>query len=105
GDDLLRLRRVEEVEIGFCQLPRAAVVHNLVDDGDRKFGKQAEGGHDNVELVLSELLGDAARLGFEGNQYVADLPLHKGRRCGAAARVEHWHVVEQLGHEFADLGL
>jgi hypothetical protein len=52
-----------------------------------------------LELVLAELLGDAARLGLEGDQHVADLALDEGGGGGAAAGVEHRHVVENLGDE------
>ena len=42
GGDLLALGRVEEVEIGLGQIARAVLVGDLVDDGDRELGEQAD---------------------------------------------------------------
>jgi len=42
---------IKEVEVRLCQFARVALVHNLVDDRDREFGKQADGRHNAFELV------------------------------------------------------
>ena len=42
GDDRLRRRRVEEVEIGLRHLARAACVDIAVDQGDRRLGQDRE---------------------------------------------------------------
>ena len=105
GKDILALGRVEEIEIGLGEFARAVLVSDLVDDGNREFGEQADRGGDLFELVVAILLADAARLGLEGDQHVADLALHEGGGGRAAACVENRHVVEELGDKLLHLGV
>ena len=58
GDDLLRRRRVEEIEIGLRHLARAALVDDGIDQGDRRLGQDRERRHHDLELVGAELLQD-----------------------------------------------
>src|SRR5690606_4530058 len=51
GCDALPFLRIEEVEIGLCQVTGTALVDHLVDNGDREFRKQADRGNDTFELV------------------------------------------------------
>ena len=59
GDDLLALRREQELEIGGGDLARALLVDDLViDQRDRRRRLDAERGIDDIELVGAELRAD-----------------------------------------------
>jgi hypothetical protein len=59
GSQFLALRRVEKRQIGLSQLARAAPVHDLVDDRDRRFGEDARVNAKSYDRRLAP----AARLG------------------------------------------
>ena len=71
GDDLLRFRRVEIVEISLGDLARTALVDDLVDDRNRKVGAQANRRDDQIDFVGSVLLADGLHLGLEGDEHIA----------------------------------
>ncbi len=93
GDDLLRLRRVEELQIGLGNGAGAALVDHLVDHRHRRLGENGERGRDDVELVGAEFLHRQIGLVLPGDQHVAEIALDEGGGGAARARVEDGHVL------------
>ena len=87
GDDLLRFRRVEILQVGLGDLPAAALVDYLVDHGDGEVRAQADRRDHQIDLVLAVLLADALHLGLESDEHIADAALDEGgrRRAGATS--------------------
>src|SRR5215813_4968659 len=94
--DILPLRRIEELQIGFGYLARAVRVDDLVDDGNRRFGHDALRRHDDLELVGSKLLDREEGLALPGQEHVADTALGEGDGRAARATVEHRHVLVEI---------
>mmetsp|Transcript_1013 Transcript_1013/g.2518 ORF Transcript_1013/g.2518 Transcript_1013/m.2518 type:complete len:300 (-) Transcript_1013:577-1476(-) len=105
GDDLLRLGRPVEVEVGLGQRRRALLGDDLVDDGHGRLGLDGDAGVDLLELALAELVLDQLDLGLERDEHVTDAALREGGGGAAAAAVQHRHVGEDLAHALAGLGL
>src|SRR5215470_1080708 len=55
GRDLLSFGRIEEMQIGLRNSARAPRVDVAVDDGDRRFRKDAYRRHDDLEPPFAEL--------------------------------------------------
>lgn len=95
GGDPLAFLRIEEIEIGLGKRFRAVLLGNLVDDGDREFGKQAHRRDDALDLVGAVLLDDAARFSLEGDQDIAGFAFDERRR-GSAATVSKTGTLSKI---------
>jgi len=65
GDDRLRRRRIEELQIGFGDLARALGVDVAVDQRHGRLGEDRQRRRDDVELVLAEFLAGEEGVVFQ----------------------------------------
>ena len=105
GDELLRFRRVEEVQIGLGHFARALGIDHLVDDGDRRLCLDGERRHDDVEFVGAKLVEREEGLVLPSKQNVADAALREGGGRAARAGIEHRHVGVEILDELLVLVL
>src|SRR5262245_21522636 len=75
GDQLLRFRRVEELQIRLGDFSRPLGVHDLVDNGDRRLRLDRKRWHHDLELVAAELVDGEEGLVLPGEQDIADVAL------------------------------
>src|SRR3989442_1581197 len=78
-DDLLSGVGVQELQVRLRGRAGLLPVHVLVDDGDMRFGPDADRGVNDVEIPLG-LLHLEARFVLPGQVDVADFPLDEGCR-------------------------
>ena len=104
GDQLLRLGRIEIVQIGLRRLARALGVDIAVDERDRRLGEDRERGRDDLELILAEFLEGEKGVVLPGDQYVAQAPLGEGDGGAARAGVEDRGVLVDARDEVPGLG-
>ena len=105
GDDRLRRRRIEELQIGLRLLARALGVDVGVDHRHRRLGEDRQRRRDNLELVLAEFLAGEEGVVFPGDQHVAEAALGEGDGRAARAGVEHRRVLVDRRDEVLGLGL
>ena len=105
GDDRLRLRRIEEVEISLGHLARAFRIDVAVDERHRRLRKDRQRRRNDFELVLAELVERQKGVVFPSDQDVAEAALGEGDRRSASARVEDRHILVDCSDEVARFGL
>jgi hypothetical protein len=96
GDDFLPFLGVQIFEVGPGDFGRPASDRDLVDDGHRWFGQDADGRIDDLELSLTHLVHGELCLVLPVDEHVADSPLREGSECTAGPGIEHRHVLEQF---------
>ena len=96
---------VQVFEIGGGDFAGAAFVDDLVDNADRRFGKDGDRRRDQIELVGAEFLERQIGFVFPGDQHVANAALDKGGGRAAGAGIQHLDVGEQLFDEIPGAGL
>ena len=97
--DLLRLRRVEEVQIGFGGGAGFLAIDILVDDRHRRLGQDRARRIEDFVLVASRFLQDQMGFVLPRQQHVADAALGEGHRRTTRARIQHRHILVEIGNE------
>src|SRR5690606_6322370 len=73
--ELLSRRRVKKAQVSLGDLARAAAVDDCVDDGHGRLREDAYGGHDDLDMVVTERLKSEQRLVLPCEQHIANVSL------------------------------
>src|SRR5437762_1606517 len=103
--DLLRLRRIKEVQIGFRLLAGALRIDDLVDHSDRRLSEDTFARRHDLEFIAAEFLERQEGFVLPGEQDIADAAFDEGHGRTARAGVEYRHIAVEIGDEIACRGL
>ena len=91
--DILRLFRVQILQISLRHRAGAVTVYHLIDQRDRRLREDTGRRINYLELVLAELVNRQVGLVLSREKNITDVPLDERRGRPARARIEHWHVL------------
>src|SRR4029453_14708207 len=94
GNQFLRFRRIEELQIRLGNFARSLGVDDLVDNPDRRLRLYRKRRDHDLELVAAELVDGEEGLVLPGEQDIADVALGEGRGRAARPGVEPGPVGE-----------
>src|SRR5690606_26193765 len=89
GADGLAFFRVQVVQVLGGNLAGAALVDDLLNQGNGRLGQDGDARIDHVELVGAVLQRQQLDFVLKGDEYVADVALGEGHAGSTAAAVEH----------------
>ncbi len=95
GDDALRLRRIQEPQIGLGDSARALRIDIAIHHRDRRLREDRDGRNNDLELVRAKLGECQERLVLPGQEHIANAALREGRRRSPRCRVEHRHIAQK----------
>ncbi len=104
GDNLLRLWRIEPVQVGFSRFFRAVGLHIFIDPRHRELRQDIHLRHDHFVAFFGVLVTDVIHFRFKANQHVTQAALDKRGGRAATAGVEHLNVFQELGHKLLGFG-
>ncbi|MNT49405.1 hypothetical protein D3C72_1862560 [compost metagenome] len=104
GDDGLRLRAVEIVQVRLRHFLRTVGFDVLVHPRDREFSKDIDLRHHHFKALRFVLFTDVIHFRFEAYQHIAQPAFHEGGGRTATAGIEHFHVSQELSHKLLGFG-
>ena len=104
GDDSLRLRAVEPVQVGFCCFFRTVGLHIFIDPRHREFRQNVGFRNHHFKALRFILFADVVHFRLEADQHIAQAALGKSGGRATTASIEHFNVFQELGHKLFGFG-